>query len=151
MATLNFDASQVKPATSADPLPAGKYIVAITASDRKTTKNGAGEYLEFELTVLDGEFKGRKAWDRLCISHSNAQTVEIARGNLSAICHAVGVMHPKDSVELHNLPLVIRVICKKSDETGEIRNEIKGYSKREAAPQHPQTPAAATNTVPWGR
>ena len=40
-------------------------------------------------------------------------------------------MTPKDSVELHNLPLVVNVKLKKRDDTGEMANEIKGYSKRE--------------------
>lgn len=153
MATLNFDASQVKPSTPSTPLPAGNYIVAITDSSTKPTKNGAGQYLEIEMTILDGEQKGRKVWDRLCINHPNAQTVEIARANLSAICHAVGVMRPVDSVELHNLPMSVKVICKKDDATGDIRNEVRGYAKRENHPplSASQTPTPAANSVPWAR
>ena len=37
-----------------------------------------------------------------------ATAVKIARAELSAICRAVGVMAPNDSVELHDLPLVMR-------------------------------------------
>ena len=33
--------------------------------------------------------------------------MKIAHGELSAICRAVGVMQPKDSIELHNLPLLV--------------------------------------------
>lgn len=43
-------------------------------------------------------------------------TVKIARGELSAVCRAVGVMAPKDSVELHNIPLEINVGLKKRDD-----------------------------------
>jgi len=35
-------------------------------------------------------------------------------------------MTPKDSCELHNLPLVIHVRCKKRGDTGEIISEVKG-------------------------
>ena len=155
----NFDANTVDPASSFDPIPAGKYIAAITESEMKPTKNGNGHYLEMTFDILDGQYKGRKVWARLNLDNPNAQAVQIARGELSAICRAVGVMQPQDSIELHNLPLSIKVTCKKRDDTGEITNEIKGYEKKEAAlqnstvTQRATAPAAqATNaTPPWQR
>jgi hypothetical protein len=68
-------------------------------------------------------------WARLNLDNPNATAVTIARAELSAICRAVGVLAPKDSVELHNLPLVIHVKCKKWDDTGELTKEVKGYAK----------------------
>ncbi len=53
--------------------------------------------------------------------------MEIAHAELSAICHAVGVMDPEESDDLHNLPMVIRVVCEPREDTGELTNEIKGY------------------------
>ena len=86
MANLNgFNANEVEPTTAFEPLPAGKYLAAITASEMKATKKGDGSYLQLEFTVLDGDCKGRKTWDRLCINHPNDLTQKIARGNLSAI------------------------------------------------------------------
>ena len=150
MANLNgFNANEVEPTTAFEPLPAEKYLAAITASEIKPTKKGDGSYLQLEFTVLDGDCKGRKVWDRLCINHPNDLTQKIARGNLSAICRAVGVMQPGDSVELHNLPLVITVKLKKRDDTGEMTNEVKGYAKKEAAAGQPQQ--ATDNTPPWKR
>ncbi len=152
MANLgNFNANDIEPTTAFEPLPAGKYLAAITASEMKPTKKGDGSYLQMEFTVLEGDCKGRKTWDRLCINHPNAMAQKIARGNLSAICRAVGVMQPRDSVELHNIPLVIIVKCKKREDTGEITNEIKGYeAKASASGQPPQTPTTDT-TPPWKR
>ena len=154
----NFDANTVDPASSFDPIPAGKYIAAITESEMKPTKAGTGHYLELTFDILDGQYKGRKVWARLNLDNPNAQAVQIARGELSAICRAVGVMQPQDSVELHNLPLSIKVACKKREDTGEITNEIKGYEKKEAAlsstPAVSATPPAAQatgNTPPWQR
>ena len=152
MANLNgFNANEVEPTTSFDPLPAGKYLAAITASEMKPTKSGNGSYLEMELTILEGEYKDRKVWDRLCLTHPNPQTVKIARGNLSALCRAVGMMQPKDSVELHNLPLVITVKVKKREDTGELTNEVKGYAKKESAAGQPQQAPVTDNTPPWKR
>jgi len=153
MANLNgFNANDVEPtSTLAPPLPAGKYPAAITASEMKPTKAGDGSYLQLEFTVLEGSCKGRKVWDRLCLNHPNTQTVKIARGNLSAICRAVGVMQPRDSVELHNLPLVITVKCKKREDNGEMSNEVRGYAKKECAAGQPQQAPVTDSTPPWKR
>jgi hypothetical protein len=151
MATLNgFDANQVEPTTSFDPLPAGKYLAAITESVLKPIKTADGNYLELTFEVVEGEFRGRKVWDRLCVNHPNPMTVKIARGNLSAICRAVGVMQPKDSAELHNIPLLVSVKVKKRSDNDELSNEIKGYERREPEGQSRQAPVTS-NTPPWKR
>jgi Protein of unknown function (DUF669) len=150
MVNLNgFDASKVEPSTVFDPIPAGKYLAAIIDSKMKATKSGKGQYLELALQILEGEFKGRQVWARLNLDNPNPQTVKIARGELSAICRAVGVMAPKDSTDLHNLPMVVTVRCKKRQDTGEITNELRGFAKREAASGKPQQ--AQTDTPPWMR
>ena len=152
MANLNgFDASQVEPTASFDPIPAGKYLAAITESEMKPTKNGSGSYLQMTFTVLDGEFKNRVLWARLNLNNPNATAVKIARSELSAICHAVGVLQPRDSVELHNIPLLITVKVKKREDTGELTNEIKGYEPKAAAAGQPQQAPASDATPPWKR
>lgn len=147
MANLGgFDASQIQP-NSFEALPNGNYPVIITESDWNQTKSGTGRYLKLTLEVIDGQFKGRKLFDRLNLENQNTQAVEIARKTLSAICHAVGVLQPTDSIELHNLPMVAIVACRKNEQTGEMANEIKGYKPKGSA-----TPAAtADNTPPWKR
>jgi hypothetical protein len=144
-----FDANQVEPTSDFEPIPAGKYVAVITDSEMKPTKTGAGQFLKFTFQVTEGPFKNRLLWARLNLDNPNATAVQIARGELSAICRAVGVLAPNDSVELHNLPLVIHVRCKKRTDTGEIVNEVKGFSKKEA-PQ-PAVSAAANSTPPWKR
>jgi len=155
MANLNgFNAHEVDPNVGFDPIPAGKHACVIVNTEMKPTKAGDGQYLQVELEVIDGPHKGRKLWDRLTLRHPNEMTVKIARGTLSAICRAVGVMAPKDSVELHNLPLVASVGLKKREDTGEMTNVIKGYAKRGASesPGAVQTSAAANgSTPPWKR
>jgi len=141
-----FDATQVEPSTVFDPIPAGKYVAAIVESKMKPTKSGNGEYLELTFQILEGQYKGRQLWARLNLNNPNPQTVKIARAELSAICRAVSVMAPNDSVDLHNLPLVITVRCKKRQDTDEIVNEVRGFAKREAAGGQPQQ--ATTGTPP---
>ena len=74
-------------------------------------------------------------------------------GRVEAVCRAVSVLAPNDSTELHDLPLVVTVKCKKRDDTGEITNEIKGYAKKESpAPAGANgQPAAVGSTPPWRR
>jgi hypothetical protein len=150
MPSLNgFNANEVEPAVGFDPIPAGKYLAIITESEFKKTKSGAGQYLQFTFQVIEGEHKGRLLWARLNLDNANTTTVKIARAELSAICRAVGVMAPKDSIELHNLPLVIKVGHKKRNDTGELTNVIKDYEKTQAA--QPVTAAAADGKPPWQR
>jgi len=150
MANLNgFNANNVDPATDYEAIPAGKYLAIISNSEMKPTKSGSGTYLELCFQLIDGPYKNRLLWSRLNLSNPHNQAVQIAQGELSAICRAVGVMQPKDSAELHNLPLQISVKCKKREDTGDVVNEIKGYAKKEAATGQPQQ--ETTSTPPWAR
>ncbi|MBL0926224.1 MAG: DUF669 domain-containing protein [Phycisphaerales bacterium] len=156
MATLNnFDANQVDPSVALDPLPAGKYVAVISESELKPTKTGGGKYLQLTFQIIDGEFKGRLVWARLNLENKSEMTVKIARGELSAICRAIGVMQPKDSVELHNVPLEINVGLKKRDDNGEFTNVIKGYAKKGGggSPVSGRAPVGVGpgSTPPWKR
>lgn len=151
MANLNnFNANEVEPA-SFEPLPAGKYLACIVESEMRPTKNGDGQFLNLTFEVIDGPSKGRKVWSRLNLKNPNPQAEQIARGQLSALCRAVGVMQPRDSVELHNLPLVISVKVKRREDTGDLQNEVAGYAKKEAAAAAAPPPQAATSAPPWRR
>ena len=89
------------------------------------------------------------------LENKSEMTVKIARGELSAICRAIGVMQPKDSVELHNIPLEISVGLKKRDDNGEFTNVIKGYAKKGGggAPMSARAPVGVGpgSTPPWKR
>ena len=127
MAQLNFDATQVEPDTGFDTVPAGWYNASIDESDIKPTKDGAGSYLQCRFNILDGQYRGRKLFARLNIRNANAQAQEIALRQLSAIGHAVGVLHIQDSQQLHGLPLKLKVKIRKGDDNYEDQNEIISY------------------------
>lgn len=151
MASLNgFNANEVDPMQELKPLPEGDYKVAITASENKENSKKTGSYLALTLEVLDGQYKGRRLWANLNLNNPNSQAVEIAKSELSAICHAVGVMQPKDSVELHNRPMLVAVKCEKRNDNGELSNRIKGYkSLKAAAESKPEPVAAGGEKAPW--
>lgn len=138
-----FDATTVKPSVAFEAMPEGWYPAVITAGEFKPTKSGDGEYLEFKFEVIDGQYKGRAFFDRLNLKNKSDQTVVIAKAALSAICHAVGNLKPKDTSELHGQPLQVKLKCKKREDTGDMTNEVKGYrSMKEGAAASASAPAA---------
>ena len=158
MATINFNANEVEPSSYFDAIPAGKYLAVITHSDKITTKDNKGHFLLLEFEIVEGDYKNRKLWSRLNIDNKNPETVRIANADLAAICRAVNVMQPRDSSELHNLPLTIVVKCRKNQDD-EIVNEIKGYAPKAslsgAVTAAPATTAPSTasgnSQPPWAR
>ena len=146
MANRNgFDANEVQP-VSFDPLPERSYLAAITDSEMKPTKDGSGQFLNLKFLVLDGQYKGRTLFCNLNLSNQNEQTVRISQGQLSAICRAVKIMTPKDSIELHNLPMTIKVKCSRRKDNGELANQISGFYPKDHAAAKPTNSAPAAST-----
>jgi hypothetical protein len=129
----NFDANSVEPNKDFTALPAGRYEAMIVDSEMKATAAKTGEYLELTLVVLSGEYKDRQLWDRLNLKNPSDKAMQIAKGTLSSICRAVGVLTPRDSTQLHNLPLVVRVDVREHD--GKTYNDVKAYYPKDAAPK----------------
>lgn len=135
-----FNANEVEPSKDFEPIPEGRYTAVITESEMMNTKAGNGSYLKLTFQIVEGQHQNRNLWARLNLDNPNEKAVQIAKGQLSAICRAVGVLTPKDSAELHNLPLVIRVTCQPDDD-GFTRNEVKGFYTRASAQAVAETPA----------
>lgn len=153
-----FDAEKVEPNVGFDPVPAGEYIAVAVQSEFKPTKAGDGEYLMFTHEIIEGQYRGRRVFDRLNLKNKNDTAVKIAQGTLSALCRAVGVMRPRDSAELHNKPFKMRVIVEENKEKkGEFGNSIKAYSAANGAAAPPSgasagaSASAAATPKPWER
>lgn len=187
---FNFDATQVKPQESFDPVPDAWYNLRIVESEVKPTKRNDGAYVEFVIEVVDGEHASRKIWDRInkwagtdfatgAEDPAKAQTREIANRQLSAYCHATGVLNPQGESwsallrQLHGIPFKGKVAIRK-DEGFEPSNVIKAVkhiqdgapvtsaaSPFPAAPvpasavpmrhrQNPALPVQPAPATPWG-
>lgn len=146
--SFSFDATQVAPAASSDPIPAGNYAAMITESEIKPLKSGNGTAVRLTFQVLDGEFKNRKVWANLNIQHTNAQAQAIAQQQLSAICHAVNVLKISNPAALHNKPMTIKVKVRPAHDGYDASNDISGYSAINAASA---APTAATNGTATAR
>lgn len=146
--SFSFDATQVAPAASSDPIPAGNYAAMITESEIKPLKSGNGTAVRLTFQILDGEFKNRKVWANLNIQHTNATAQAIAQQQLSAICHAVNVLKISNPAALHNKPMTIKVKVRPAHDGYDASNDISGYSAINAASA---APTAATNGTATAR
>ena len=151
MAMLDFNANEVAPLAPLEAIPAGKYEVVVTDSDMKPNKAGTGSYLELWVEIVSGEHAGRRLVTRLNLSNPSRRAVEMARAELSAICHAAGVLTPRDSQELHNIPVLATVrLVDRADGTGKA-NEIGGWEARKSPVPAQAAPVTATGASPWQR
>tara|TARA_R100000951_G_scaffold75654_1_gene63776 strand:+ start:126 stop:599 length:474 start_codon:yes stop_codon:yes gene_type:complete len=152
-----FNAMSVEPQTSYQPIPADWYKCVITNTEEKPTKKQNGTYLQLDIEVIEGNFAGRKVFERLNLNNPNSVAVEIAQRSLSSICRAIDVPNPKNSSELLDKPLMVKIAIKPAVGEYDASNEVKGYDSASAtasAPVDVPVAAAAANgsaTPPWKR
>lgn len=166
MANLgNFDATQIDPTQSYDPLPAGEYRAIIVESEVGETKKKRegqaqeGTILKLTWEVIEGEFEGRRIFDNINLANDNQQAVEIGQRQLSGICHATGRLQVSDSEQLHNIPCILKVKVRPAKGDFEASNDIKEYKPDGAAVagqvQQQSAPVAAARpqqaAPPWRR
>lgn len=106
---MEFNAGEVTPSSGSGAIPKGDYTVVVEASEVKETSKGTGFYLALTYQVIDGEHKGRKVWQNINHINASAKAQQIGRAELSALCRACRVMNLRDSSQLHDIPLRIRV------------------------------------------
>ena len=151
MAKIGFKTSDYEPNAPLDAVPAGDYPCTITDAALKPTKRGDGEYVMLVHEVADGEFKGRKIFDRLNIHNPNKTAEAIGRRQLSSLAAALNLPEIDDTDILVGAPVTVRVTVRSSAEYGD-QNDVKAYLPREqaAAPKPAARPAAQRGGVaPW--
>jgi hypothetical protein len=128
-----------------DPLPTGKYHVAITDVETResgpNSKNPGSEYLNIEFTVQAGEYEGRKLW-------VNATLLPHALYTIKGILEAIGIETTGNELEfevedLMNKELVVKanklaagtVNGRELDERNEVKRfyRLDGESSKAAA------------------
>jgi len=155
LSAYNFNAEEVEPSSSFDPIPAGWYKAIVSNSEMKPTRDGYGEYLSLTLQIIEGQYENRLVFARLNLKNANDKAVDIARKDLAAICRAVGVMSPQASEQLHDIPLMIKIKIRPAQGEYDASNDVCGYKADEGAnltpAPKPQTPppAATPAKKPW--
>lgn len=155
---INFDANTVKPRTGFDPVPNGDYRAMIVESAVKDTKDKQGKYIQLNWQILDGDYKGKIVFDRLNVQNPSETAQKIGQEQLSAVCHATGVLKLSSTAQLHNIPVMIKVRVK--EEKGyDPQNEVKKYTAiggttapAAAVPAAPTSTAAPAAAAPaWAQ
>lgn len=132
-------------------LPAGEYQAVLVASEKKPTKDGTGSYLKMDFQITSGEFQNQHIFTNCNLwlaatDDKKRMAIQIAKGQLSELCRAVGVPTPKDSRELHGIPMLIKLNAKENGEYG-MQNNITKYSP---APRMQVAASAAAGPAPVG-
>ena len=122
-----FNAEDVAPSGSYDPIPDGWYTALIDSTEVKATKAGNGEYLAVRLKIIEGDYENRTIYTNLNLVNPNAQAVEIARRTFSSICHAAGVLNPADTTELHGIPMSIKLKLRPATDQYAASNDVTGF------------------------
>ena len=146
---LSFNARNVAPTENTVVIPSGWQNATVTDGVAAATKGPKkGVCLTIEFTILDGEHKGRKVWNRFNIENANEKAQEIGQRDLSALCHATGVMDVSNDKCFNGKNLQIKIGVDKADDAAkekgyEDKNNTKGYKPLEGA-------AAAPAFIPNG-
>ena len=156
MAQFDFDASTVAPQASTGPVPAGTYLAQVIESDIKDLASGNGKGLKLTFEIIDGQYKGRRIWENLNIQHTNEDSQRIAQSQLSALCHAVGVIKLRDTAALHMKPVNIKVTVREAEGKYQASNNVKGYESAgpvalTQAVEAPSAPAPASKAPAWAK
>lgn len=150
---MSFNATTVAPNVTPEPVPSGIYDVVIKNSEEKAVSGKPGQfYYQFDMEITEGEYKGRKIVDRLNCKHPNQQTMDIAYGTLSAICHVTRVMQiGQSSAELHNRPFKVNVVkVPRTDDPTKESNEVRGYLDSAGNPPGKQAAAGGAASSAFG-
>jgi hypothetical protein len=135
-----FDANAVEPNTPFEALPAGWYEAFVEEAEVKATKKNDGFYIKVTMKILTAGFENRKVFGNINLRNPSQEAENIGLSQLSALGRAVGVMNIKDTSDLLNKALQIKLSVKSSEQYG-TQNEIKGFKVSESAGQ-PAAPGA---------
>jgi hypothetical protein len=137
-----FDASNVP--TRFGMLPEGRYVVAITKAELRSSMTGTGQYLAVEFTVQDpSEYLGRTVLVRVNVYHDNPIAREYARAELAAICAACGKTKISDTNELLRSILVIDLRYRSSPNGMQYPRVVNYYPYRVAETKPGETKESA--------
>lgn len=112
-------------------LPEGDYHMCVTKGDIKPTKLRNGRYIELEMTVLSGNYKGHKLLSFIVFDHPNPTTTAKANEHLATICRATGVLNVDNLSQFYRIPMIVSVV-----EDGKYNRPIsyKPYEQKDTQP-----------------
>jgi hypothetical protein len=88
----SFDDRAVAASTGVpEPVPPGDYMLQVEQTELVPTKDQTGMMLKATLSIVSGEFEGRKIFPQFNVRNKSAQAQTIGIGELKALALACGV------------------------------------------------------------
>jgi len=147
---FEFNANGIAPSQARPLFPVGWYLAEVSDGERKNNAANTGELLELFFTLKAGRFAGGKTRGNYNFNNPSAEAMRIANADISAICHATGVMQFNDVRQLFTRQLEIKL--GQEEYKGEMQNKIVGYravgSSATPADNGGNAPAAGGLTPP---
>jgi len=131
------------------PLPKGDYTLQVAKTALKPTKDGRGQYINVEFTVLGPKYQGRKLFTNFNVLNSSAEATRIGRQQLKSLILSAGVPAEQvtDTEQLIGMTCGARVDTEENEQYG-AQNRIKRFMKPEAVSQASGLPDAFTTIAP---
>jgi hypothetical protein len=119
-----------------DPVPAGNYQMQVIESSIEDTKSGTGQMLVLVEEIIDGQYQGRRIYDRLNIQNENPDAQRIAQRALADLCLQIGISQIDNSEDLHFKPFIgkVTITTDKSGQYGpqnRVRYNYTGDNQRQ--------------------
>lgn len=163
--SILFDATTIAPSTGDyEPIPVGRYLLQVTEGEMKETGGGTGSGASVKLQVCEGEYQGRVFSQFFNLSNPNPTATKIGQAEFSALCHATGVLQPRDLSEFQNRPFYadVKVQAGRTGKDGKEygpSNTIAKYYRADgsdmkgaaasSAPKPATAAAGAAKKLPW--
>lgn len=110
---------------SFEAFPKGEYNLIVCDISDGPFDNGQGHKVDVTWEVVDGEYKGRKMFDLIALSHSNPEWAKGTQGRLDAMCAVAGLTVLDSFSQLLNTVVRAKVYIEKSkDEAYSDKNKI---------------------------
>lgn len=130
------DTTGIEPTKSGfAPLPEGEYTGRITAITDGFSQENAHPFLNFEVTITDGEYAGRKVWRRIFLEGADEKKTRTLLGMYAGFLESLGMSQEqrhatRDLETLRNFAqgMAVTVYIKQKEYNGKISNEIAEIS-----------------------
>jgi|TARA_R110002020_G_C16097028_1_gene758354 hypothetical protein len=129
--------------SSFEPLPDGWYAATVEKIEEKVS-NAGNTYLNFVLSVAEGDHAGRKIFDGFHLWHPSSQTVQISQRRLSALFKAAGFSALGNTDDLLFEEVQVRVRVRAGSNGYDPSNEVRDY--RSAGTAKPSVKSKAFGT-----
>ena len=128
----------------------GEHTATIIDSEVGETKNKEGTIVRLDYCLLDEPNGRQDVSEWVVIRHKSKVAENLGRAKMAKICKVLGVANPKDTQELHNRKLIIKIKHKEMD-SGSMFCRVVGHlpAPTSAAVDAPKPPEPKHSEIPF--